>query len=218
MAKSQNQTRTDDTRRYFSGNKEQPKQYQVYQCTCGAYQQRYSAQHWRSTNWQGSACNRCNKRVNLNWGKCQFFDTKEKAEQYIHHQYCGERLARLGDQIVKQNEGQYMGEGWKIDPNMLETYENELYWLNRDLYEDYLHLQAKFGTTVAEMALSAYIHFEHYTSPSYVAKMNSRKNQRWTRKQAKKAALGHTQGNHSHMLPGAKSANSVNAFMLRWLV
>ena len=218
MATSQNQPRTDDTRRYFSGNKEQPKQYQVYQCSCGAYQQRHSAQHWRSTNWQGSACNRCGKRVNLNWGKCQFFDTKEKAEEYIHNQYAGERLKEMGLKLAKSQEHKaYMHRCYGFDDVQFEAYTDELYWLNKPMYEDYLHIQAKHGSEIARMMIAAHIYFEYYTSPEYTARMNNR-HQPWTRKRAKKLAMEHTQGGWKHLLRGAPSCYACNSFLQRWLV
>jgi len=115
---------------YFTGSEEQPKQFQVYQCSCGQWNKRLSAAHWRSVRWQDKACNRCGKRINLTWKNCYFMDTEAEANRFIHDKYAGEELAKLGRDILAAHKA------GKIPPTMLQTYLDELYWVNKDMWQD----------------------------------------------------------------------------------
>lgn len=124
----------------------------------------------------------------------------------------------MGLKLAKSQEHKaYMHRCYGFDDVQFEAYTDELYWLNKPMYEDYLHIQAKHGSEIARMMIAAHIYFEYYTSPEYTARMNNR-HQPWTRKRAKKLAMEHTQGGWKHLLRGAPSCYACNSFLQRWLV
>ena len=81
-------------------------------------------------------------------------DTKENAEEYIHNQYAGERLKDMGLNSLKPRKQNRHGSGLRFNDVQFEAYTDELYWLNKQMYEDYLHIQAKHGSDIAKMMIA----------------------------------------------------------------
>jgi hypothetical protein len=147
-----------ETRRYFNGDINEPAQWHCYVCNCGCWLRVHSAKHWTHTNWQHKACKQCSKRINLNMGKIHLEDTKQGAIQYIHSKVAGERMRVLEAQIIEQDRvvmriskekggllagvNQYQNDlgkapyGCHILPQMWDAWMNELWWVNRKMWED----------------------------------------------------------------------------------
>jgi hypothetical protein len=147
-----------ESRRYFVGDKNEPAQWHCYVCNCGNWLRVISAKHWTRTNWQHMACKQCSKRINLNMGKIHIENTKQGAIQYIHNKVAGERMLILEAQIIEQDEvvvrlnkergglAKNLQElqddfgkapyGCHILPQMWDAWMNELWWVNRKMFED----------------------------------------------------------------------------------
>ena len=111
------------------------KMYHVKRCGCGAWLCHRSAAHTRRVIWQHAACRRCEKREGWSHKNTHFFHTKEEADRYIHQETVGESF---NAQMVKtfNDYGRRVKAGDGLNPQAMEAFFSELWWVNQALYTD----------------------------------------------------------------------------------
>ncbi len=111
------------------------KMYHVKRCGCGAWLKHRSTAHVKRVIWQFEACRRCKKREGWSHKNTKFFHTKEEAERYIHQETVGETfIAQMAKTWNDFKERERAGKG--INPQAMEAFYGELWWVDQDLYTD----------------------------------------------------------------------------------
>jgi len=111
------------------------KMYHVKRCGCGAWLCHRSKAHTRRVMWQFEACRRCKKREGWSHKNTHFFHTKEEADRYIHQETVGEtfnlQMFKTWNDYIQRNR-----DGKGFNPQAMEAFYGELWWVNQALYQD----------------------------------------------------------------------------------